>query len=70
MPLASDDPDGRSTRQRIRAAQSSDAVVIDAAPGGGVTLETVPAGEPLPETVAAGDGPVDADVPMAPAGEA
>ncbi|WP_420455353.1 hypothetical protein [Rubrivirga sp.] len=44
--------------------------MIDAAPGGGVTLETVPAGEPLPETVAAGDGPVDADVPMAPAGEA
>ncbi len=45
-----------------------DAVVIDAAPGGGVSLETVPAGDPLPET---GDGlAADADVPMAPAGEA
>ncbi|MEM0962463.1 MAG: ATP-dependent chaperone ClpB [Bacteroidota bacterium] len=49
-----------------------DAVVIDAAEGGGVTLETVPAGEPIPETASSADrprqpGPVG---PMAPAGEA
>ena len=37
-----------------------DAVVIDAAPGGGVSLETVPAGEAIPEAVG----------PMAPAAEA
>ena len=37
-----------------------EAVVIDAAPGGGVSLETVPAGEAIPEAVG----------PMAPAAEA
>ncbi|MEM1116750.1 MAG: ATP-dependent chaperone ClpB [Bacteroidota bacterium] len=51
-----------------------DAVVIDAAPGGGVTLSTVPAGEAVPEAAPAsepsGDGGPEADVPMAPAGEA
>ncbi len=53
---------------------AGDAVVIDAAPGGGVSLETVPAGDPIPEPLAAGSGdgePADADrPPMAPAGEA
>ena len=50
-----------------------DAVVIDAAPGGGVSLETVPAGEPVPEPPAAGDGAEtdrQPDVPMAAGGEA
>ena len=52
---------------------AGDAVVIDAAPGGGVSLETVPAGEPVPESLAdaAGDGAAETDrQPMAPAGEA
>ncbi len=45
-----------------------DAVVIDAAPGGGVTLETVPAGDPLPDV---GDSGGEAEeMPMTPAGEA
>ena len=48
-----------------------DAVVIDAAPGGGVSLETVPAGEPVPEPLATADDGADTDrQPMAPAGEA
>ena len=51
--------------------QPGDAVVVDAAPGGGVTLETVPAGEPLPDGVAAPSSVEAAsNVPMAPAGEA
>ena len=51
--------------------QPGDAVVVDAAPGGGVTLETVPAGEPLPDGVAAPSAVEAAsNVPMAPAGEA
>jgi ATP-dependent Clp protease ATP-binding subunit ClpB len=52
--------------------QPGDAVVIDAAPGGGVTLATVPAGEDLPEGVSAAGAPGSApeEVPMAPAAEA
>ena len=60
-------------------ASEGDAVVVDAAPGGGVTLETVPAGEPLPERLAArleagaeapDDGMETAAAPFATAGEA
>jgi ATP-dependent Clp protease ATP-binding subunit ClpB len=51
-----------------------DAVVIDATPAGGVSLEAVPAGEPLPDGSArlgdSLDDDAEADVPMAPAGEA
>ncbi len=47
-----------------------DAVVVDAAPGGGVSLETVPAGEPVPEGAADGGAPSDEAELMAPAGEA
>ena len=53
-----------------------DAVVIDAAPAGGVSLDTIPAGEPVPDAPAGGDGERQPDGdgaavgPMAPAGEA
>ena len=51
-----------------------DGVVIDAAPGGGVSLETVPAGRPLPGAggldVEAPDADGEPVGPMAPAGEA
>ena len=51
---------------------AGDAVVIDAAEGGGVSLETVPAGETVPEPLAgpASDGAETDRQPMAPAGEA
>ena len=49
-----------------------DAVVIDAVPGGGVSLETVPAGDPLPDARLgdSSDGAPEVDVPMAAGGEA
>ena len=51
--------------------REGDTVLIDAAPGGGITLETVPAGQPVPERAspeASGDGA--STEPMAPAGQA
>ncbi len=57
--------------------REGDAVVVDAAPGGGVTLETVPAGEPLPEPSAVvpalredGDGVLHSPVAFPTAGDA
>ena len=56
-------------------ASEGDAVVVDAAPGGGVTLATVPAGEPLPASAEArleapDDGMETASAPFATAGDA